>query len=126
MFLDTFAWLSYFMGDQRGAAVRERLETTDVVYSCPMVIAELTSKLTRIYDAERAALCVAFVLEHAVLIPHDADIGQQAGLIHHEMKARVPDFGMADAFILAAARSRNTRVLTGDPHFKGVPEAELL
>lgn len=125
VFFDISAWLVYFMGDARGAKVREKLEASEAIYTCPMVIAEVTSKLARAHDVAHASRCVDFILGHAVVIDHTIDIGQAAGLIHREMKLKVPDFGMADAFIIAAARSKGTRVLTGDPHFKGISDAEM-
>lgn len=126
MFLDTFAWLAYLMGDARGVKVRQALETAETVYTCPMVIAEVTSKLGRTHDSQYAARSVAFIIEHAVVIDHTMEIGQAAGLIHQQMKVKFPDFGMADCFILAAARAKGVRVLTGDPHFRGLPDADIL
>ncbi len=46
--------------------------------------------------------------------------------MHAEEKKRKQDFGLADAFVLATARSRSSKVLTGDPHFKDVPEAVMI
>jgi len=36
------------------------------------------------------------------------------------------DFGLADAFVLASARYKNVKVLTGDPHFKDFSESIML
>jgi predicted nucleic acid-binding protein len=33
------------------------------------------------------------------------------------------DFGLADAYVLVTARRLRSKVLTGDPHFRGVKEA---
>lgn len=126
MFLDTFAWLEYFMGGTKGGRVRERLDAADVAYTCPMVLAELTSKLTRTVGASEASARVAFVQEHCVVVEHTPELGIAAGRIHAEMKPRAEGFGMADAFVLAAARSKGVHVLTGDPHFKEFEDVELL
>lgn len=126
MFLDTFAWLEYFMGSAKGNRVRERIEDAPIIYTCPMVLAEVASKLERAINETEAADRTAFIVEHAVMIEHTAGIGILAGRIHAMMKEQVAGFGMADAFILAAARSKGVRVLTGDPHFKGVEDADLL
>lgn len=45
---------------------------------------------------------------------------------HKGEKVKTPDFGLADAIILASARSRNMKVLTGDPHFKNFKDAVML
>jgi predicted nucleic acid-binding protein len=36
------------------------------------------------------------------------------------------DFGLADAYVLATARKLKSKILTGDPHFKGMKEAVLI
>jgi len=48
----------------------------------------------------------------------DENIAVEAAKIHAENKVKIPDFGLADAIILASARSRKIKVLTGDIHFK--------
>lgn len=126
MFIDTFAWVEYFEGSQKGAKVRGRLDATTVTYTSPMVIAEVTSKYTRLLGRDDAKRRVAFVLDHCVVVEHTAELGESAGAIHAELKGKVDGIGMADCFILAAARAKGVRVLTGDPHFKGLPDVELL
>jgi predicted nucleic acid-binding protein len=126
MFLDTFAWVEYFQGTARGREVRDRLDRTAVVYASPMVLAEVYSKFARTMGSDDAERRVAFILAQTALIEHTGEVGLAAGRIHAEMRGAVPGFGMADAFILAAARSRGVRVLTGDPHFEDLPDADLL
>jgi predicted nucleic acid-binding protein len=126
MFLDTFAWIEYFEGTAKGAKVRQRLDASDVVYTSPMVLAELTSKYTRTSGKDDAQRRVAFVLDHCVMVDHTAELGATAGALHAELKGEIAGIGMADCFVLAAARSKGARVLTGDPHFKGVPDADVL
>lgn len=126
LFLDSFAWLEYFEATKKGRIVIEHLDSVDVAYTSPMVLAEITTKTLKTHDGEMAARRVQFIQDHCVVVEHTSSIGVAAGRIHHEMKAQAPGFGMADAFILAAARSKGVRVLTGDPHFKGLVDAEIL
>lgn len=126
MFLDTFAWIEYFEGSAKGARVRAALDEVGVAYTSPMVLAELTSKYTRAHGAEDARQRVEHVVKNCVVIDHTLDIGVAAGSIHAALKPKVDGIGLADCFIIAAARSKGTRVLTGDPHFRGVPDADVL
>lgn len=126
MLFDTYAWIEYFVGSPKGRRVAAHLDSTPTVYTCPMVLAEVASKYVRAMDSATADRHGAFILENAAIVEHTADIGHEAGRIHAEMKPEVPDFGMADAFVLAAARSRDVTVLTGDPHFETVEDAEML
>jgi len=47
-------------------------------------------------------------------------------LLHAEMRKQMKDFGLSDAFVMATARKLNARVLTGNPHFKGLKEAVMI
>ena len=42
------------------------------------------------------------------------------------MGKTIKDFGFADAFVLATARKLNSKILTGDMHFKSVKNAVLI
>ena len=61
-----------------------------------------------------------------VIIPIDEEIAIEAAKIHAESKKTMEDFGLADAFILASARYRNVKVLTGDPHFANFSDSIML
>lgn len=126
MLVDSFGWIEYFDGTVRGRKARQRMDEADVVYTCPVVLAEVYSKIARSRGDAAARDHVAFILEHAAVVEHDADVGIEAGRIHAELKPRVKGFGMADALVLASARSRGSKVLTGDPHFRDVPDAEMI
>jgi predicted nucleic acid-binding protein len=126
MLLDSFAWIEYLKGSERGRTVERILAGPDVSYTAPIVLAEVWSKLRRTVDEESAAEAMEVIQQHCALIVADDEIGVAAGQIHAEMKARAADFGMADAFVLASARARGVKVLTGDPHFKDVDDAVLL
>lgn len=126
MFLDTFAWVEYFQGTRRGEGVRDLVTGDGVLYSCPIVLAEITSKYERLLGPDHARRHSEFIAERCVIIEHTREIGVEAGRIHAGMKQAHSDFGLADAFILASARARGQRVLTGDPHFRDVEDAETL
>ena len=51
---------------------------------------------------------------------------REVGVLHAEMRKKIRDFGLADAFVLATARKLNAKVLTGDSHFKNVKEAVMI
>jgi predicted nucleic acid-binding protein len=56
----------------------------------------------------------------------DVNIAVESAKIHAQNRVKTPDFGLADAIILASARSRKKKVLTGDPHFKNFKDAVML
>lgn len=124
MLLDSFAWMEYFMGTQEGEKVRRFVDDDIQLYTSPIVIAEIYSKSLRTDgNAEERK---DFIIKRCALIVLDEIIAVEAAKIHAEKKIKTPDFGLADALILASARNRKIKVVTGDPHFKDFKDAIMM
>ena len=89
-----------------------------------MVIAEIYSKSLRTDGKARERK--DFIIKRCAVVALDVNIAVEAAKIHAENKVKIPDFGLADAIILASARSRKQKVMTGDPHFKNFKDAVML
>ncbi len=126
MFLDSSAWIEYFMGTEKGTSVRKTVEGSGILYTSPIVIAEIYSKSVRTDGVENAEIRKDFILKRCVLVPDDEKIAVEAGRIHAEMKKKAEGFGLADALIVAAARKKGAKVLTGDKHLKALDDVEML
>lgn len=126
MFIDSSAWVEYFAGGTRGQKVRERLEQASIAFTSATVLAEVYSKYTRSPEAAHALERVDFIQGQAALVELDAAIGVAAGRIHAQEKRKNAGFSMSDAFILAAARARNSRLITFDSDFEGIVDADVL
>lgn len=124
MLLDSFAWMEYFMGTHKGEKVKRFVEDNSQLYTSPIVIAEIYSKSLR--TDGNAQERTDFIIKRCAVVILDEKIAIEAAKIHAEKKVKFPDFGLADAIILASARSRNMKVLTGDPHFKNFKDAVML
>jgi len=124
MLIDSFAWIEYFMGTEMGEEVKEVVESDVQLYTSPIVIAEIYSKSLR--TDGRAEERRNFIVKRCAAIPIDEEIAVEAAKIHAEAKETMEDFGLADAFVLASARYKNVKVLTGDPHFKDFSESVML
>ena len=124
MLVDSFAWIEYFMGTEKGKEVKEVVESDVQLYTSPIVIAEIYSKSLRTDGkSEERRL---FIVKRCAVIPIDEEIAVEAAKIHVESKKTMGDFGLADAFVLASARYKTVKVLTGDPHFKDFSESIML
>lgn len=124
MLIDSSAWIEYFMGTENGEKVRKIIDDDEQVYISPVVLAEIYSKSIRTdgkQDERRD-----FMVKRCVIVPIDERIAVQAAKIHAETKKSIKDFGLADAFILATAREKGIKVLTGDSHFRSFPESVML
>lgn len=124
MLLDSFAWMEYFMGTREGEKVRRFVDDDIQLYTSPIVIAEIYSKSLRTDgNAEERK---DFIIKRCALIVLDEIIAVEAAKIHAKKKIKTPDFGLADALILASARNRKIKVVTGDPHFKDFKDAVMM
>lgn len=123
--VDSWAWIEYLEGSQRGERVKHLIEDNDNdVYSSVISIGEMTSKFIRRNKDEKIVLDAVTRLSKVVLV--DEEIAFSAGKIHALMKQKISDFGLADAFIIATANQLECRIVTGDPHFRNVKEAIMI
>ncbi|HZY95125.1 MAG TPA: PIN domain-containing protein [Candidatus Bathyarchaeia archaeon] len=120
--MDTYAWIEYLDGSPRGARVRDIVDNVhNNIVTSPITIAEIVSKYRRGNRDPSRALSE---LEHASTVPPvDMATARMAGEIHALERRTQKDFPLADAFVAATARTRQSKILTGDPHFEKFPEA---
>jgi predicted nucleic acid-binding protein len=123
--VDAWAWIEYFRGTEHGAKLNDLLEDpSNEIYTCAITVAEIISKTTR--EGRDVEAAHEMLLSNSKIIKLDEQISKQAGLFHFKMRQTIKDFGIADAFILAAADKLEAKILTGDPHFKGVKNAIMI
>ena len=123
--VDAYAWIEYLDGTSRGAEVRDIIEEPrNQCTTSAVTLAEVVSKFTRKGRDPKPALRA--LEDNSTLQAADTELALLAGEIHAELRKSVKDFGLADSFVLATARSKGSKVLTGDPHFKTVAEAVMI
>jgi predicted nucleic acid-binding protein len=88
------------------------------------VVAEFTDKYVREKVAPEERL--KFIRAKTAILPLDDEIGEAAGRISAERRAKVSGWGLVDSCVLASARARGAMVVTGDNHFAGLAEAILI
>jgi predicted nucleic acid-binding protein len=122
--VDSYAWIEYFRGTPSGAKARRHIEGDSAATSA-ITLAELREKYLRekwgFFQED-----LNFISTRTSLAPVDRSIALLAGEIDHAQKKLSKDWSMADSIILATARSASAKAVTGDPHFEGLPEAELV
>jgi len=117
--IDAYAWIEYLDGSSKGVKVRNVIESqANNIYTCAVTIAEIVSKfLRRKFDPE-IAFNTIIATSHVIQVDHKLSL--IAGKLHAKMRKHVSDFGLADAYVLACAKTNNARIVTGDPHFRSV------
>lgn len=120
--IDAFAWIEYLEGSEQGEKVKQILQNHKCLTSA-VTMAEVISRAKRTGKDTEIAF-QAITLNSKVLQVNE-EIAKKTGLIHAEKREKNKDFGLADAFILAH-RKKKQKILTGDPHFKGIEKIEFL
>ena len=123
--MDAFAWIEYFDGTERGMKVAKIIEDKEnEIFTSLVTVAEIISIAKRkVFDADEVSLALSALSKMQEI---NKSVSVETGLFHAEMKKREKDFGLADSFVVIAARQLEAKILTGDPHFKGMKEAVLI
>ncbi len=122
--IDSYAWIEYFRGTPAGKAASKYIETNSSGTST-LTLAELREKYLRErWDFFEDDL--NFMTTRSTVVTVDRSIALLAGEINHERKQVRKDWGMADSIILATARNGAAKVVTGDNHFEGLPDAIII
>lgn len=123
--IDSWAWIEYLQGSSVGRRVKEEVENdSNEIFTHVVSLAEITSKVKRKgLDVEIAWSAVTMNSKISYVDESDA---KKAGLLHAKTKSTIPNFSLGDAFVLAAARELDAKVLTGDPDFETIGGAVLL
>jgi predicted nucleic acid-binding protein len=123
--IDAYAWIEYLRGSRAGEKVRAVFEEENSeIYTCAVTIAEVICKTAR--EGQDVEVAYGVLLNNSQVVNVDEEVSRRAGLLHAEMRKIERDFGLADAYVLVTARRLRSKVLTGDPHFRGVKEAVLI
>jgi len=123
--IDAYAWIEYLDGTARGARVRALLEDArNTATTSTVTLAEVLSKFIR--NHRDPVLAFKAIADNPGLESVDIGLAKLAGELHAEQRRKIRDFGLADAFVLATARKKSAKILTGDPHFETIPETILV
>ncbi|TLY01457.1 MAG: type II toxin-antitoxin system VapC family toxin [Thaumarchaeota archaeon] len=115
----------YLEGSLLGEKVRERLaDDGNEIFTHDVSLAEIISKVRR-REKDTDAAWSAIMTNSKIFALSEKD-SRDAGLLHAKVKSKHSSFGLADAFVLSAARKLGAKVLTGDPHFANIEDAVML
>jgi predicted nucleic acid-binding protein len=117
--LDSFAWIEYFSGSSRGSKVKVYVDGAEPLYTPSICITEVKARYLR--DKKDPTSSLNFMMERSFVISLDQTIALRAA----DIKRR---YGLhtVDAIIYATALEKHMPVVTGDAHFKDLPEVEMI
>ena len=123
MLIDTYAWIEFFQGSNKGYKVKDFLESTECFTSI-VSISEITEWCFR--NRLIVAKFIKIIEESSVVLNLNKEIVKLAGKINFENKKLIKNWGMLDSLIYSTARIYNLRTLTGDRHFENLTDVEML
>lgn len=123
--LDSYAWIEYFLGSQKGLKVKNLLEDEkNKVVTVECCLAELKSWALKnnfdfngYYKVIRADSWIFKVIQPDWLKAADKRREQRK---HHK------DFGLIDAVLLVKQEELGGKIVSGDKHFKGLKDVVFL
>jgi predicted nucleic acid-binding protein len=122
--VDSWAWIAYLEGSLVGQKVREIIvDDGNEIFTHVLSLGEIVSKVRRMEKDTDVA--VSAITTNSKLFALEKD-SKDAGLLHAKMVSKGSKFGLADAFVLSAARKLGAKVLTGDPDFATIEDAVML
>jgi predicted nucleic acid-binding protein len=121
---DAFAWIAYLEGTNKGEKVNEILENENEIFTLPTTITEVISKLKR--QDKNIETAYSAIIKNSKILNITPKIAKEAGLIHAEYKNKIEGISMADTLLISSAKATNSKIITGDNHFKSFKEAIIL
>jgi predicted nucleic acid-binding protein len=130
--VDSYAWIELFLGSEKGNRVKKVLSDAEHVRTPDIVLAEISRKYSREnVDKKRTRSRLTEISSASIITSVDINVALKAGEAYLELankakqqRRRMPS--LFDAIVLATAREHDSKVLTGDEHFEGLPETVLI
>ncbi len=113
--LDSYAWMEYFGGNEKYRDYIEEGTGQTVSVSLTEVVRAFLRK-----RVERPESYVKFISSKSIIIPVEKEAAVRAGFL-----AERTGLHFSDAIIYAHA-SKNLKLVTGDPHFRGLENVEFV
>jgi predicted nucleic acid-binding protein len=117
--VDTSAWLEYFGDGPNAQFFAKAIEKTDDLVVPSLTLFEVFKRTFQLTDETTALKAVAVMMQGRV-VDLSASLAIESARLSSET-----GLGMADAIILATARSERAVLWTQDSHFDGLENVEF-
>lgn len=130
--VDSWAWSEILRLSRAGKAAKDQVENADEAFTPGLVLAELARKYLREgVDPGILRRWLQGISEVTEVYGIGVELAGESAKASVELmtKSKKEDLskpGLGDALVLATARATGAKVLTGDPHFRGLPETAWL
>ena len=122
---DTYAWIEYFRGSEKGAVVKQLLKSQGG-YTPSIVLAEIARKYRREgFNEDDILKRLLFIAGKTEIVAIDIEVSLKASKAYLELlelskklKLRTPS--LADAIVYSIATLKQNKLVTGDKLFKNI------
>ena len=118
--IDSYAWLSYFMGTAEGENVKTIIDSSEEKITPTICLAEVYGKTLKVEGKETAEKQRIFIKERSALAPLDELVAVEAAKASNKLKKAIDGWGLADSVVYATGVIKKAEVVTGDEHFRRV------
>ena len=124
--VDSWAWVEILKLSPAGKEAKDHLERADEAFTPSLALAELARKYIREgVEVRVLEAWIQGISEATEVYPIDAKLAIKAAEASEELlaKAGKEDLdrpGLGDAVVLATARAVGAKLISGDPHFRGM------
>ncbi len=122
---DTYAWIEYFRGSEKGAVVKRLLESQGG-YTPSIVLAEVARKYRREgFNKDDILKRLLFIVGKTEVVTIDIEISLKASEIYLELlelskKLRLRTPSLADAIVYSIGMLKQDKLVTGDKLFRNM------
>ncbi len=126
--IDTYAWIELLIGSEKGNKVKELIENAEEAYTPSTVLAETARKFLREGTDEKTINSWLEVITAASVITQiDSKTALEAAkcqivLDKKAKKSKQNSPSLFDAIVYATAKINQCKIITGDEHFRNLPE----
>lgn len=120
--------MELFAASTSGRRAREHIERSDDVFTPSLVLAELARKYLREgEDPTAIRRWLETITQASQVVEIDVGLAEESArasiqLVEKARKEGLQKPGLGDAIVLATTRRIQASLITGDPHFRGLPE----
>ena len=126
--LDTWAWIEFYTGSEKGEKIYNLLESNEKCYTSIISLAELSDNYHSgtLQSDHNWDEVKNFVESKTEIIKLDPETCGKAGKTKKEERQKHSDISLMDTIILTKAREKELKIITGDKHLQNRKEtAEL-
>ena len=126
--VDAYAWIELFSGTSKGNFARRQMEQAESVITPDSVVGEVARKYLRDGIGEETTReRLSTILEVSELVCVDDQVAIEASKAYFQLLDKSRKEGsrkpsLSDGLVLGIAKINEAKVLTGDEHFKGLPD----